>query len=176
MFDKNLVFFKYGMEHKKENITINDIQKFEKKYLISLPIDYKEFLLNYRNFGFDFYYEIEDKIYNIFNRQLDLSEINCSKILGFSSLSEIKEEIKINILCNYKDYIYRKKLLPITTDIDSFYSIFIGVGENNNGKIYALRLGAIELSYLPNPLKLICNSFTEFLEGFYLKEDNNNED
>ncbi|MFN4150866.1 MAG: SMI1/KNR4 family protein [Candidatus Sericytochromatia bacterium] len=149
----------------EKDISKSDISSFESKYNINLPKDYKDFLLKY-NGGLVSGLYINNDSYSIMN---NLSEK--TSIKEFYPLQNIVIELEGDcVYCEdgfYTNKILSKHLIPFATDNVGWFQFFIGDEKLANGNIYVYDHQEDE-----NQLTLLCSSFTEFMNAFYPKNDN----
>lgn len=162
--NKDTVFYK-NFKPEEEKISNLDIQKYEKKYNFQLPEDYIEFLLEL-NGGIITYQFLSNDFtiasqYNIVNKYLDICDIS-----DFYSLetAEFRIENEDPTVDHYNTNVLPNNLAPIAMDGSGYFEFYIGASEENSGKIYYYELE------IDKGMFLISNSFTEFIEGFYLEE------
>ncbi|MFN8671801.1 MAG: SMI1/KNR4 family protein [Candidatus Sericytochromatia bacterium] len=166
MFNQNVVFFKCIREFIEGKTTKEDIENFENEYNIKLTEDFKEFLINYNGVLLDGYYEINNLKYILFNKYLENTENGASDFEVFEDLPQIigtmKEYLGNEELSNRIDLVKNEKILPIIRDMSANGDIGIGYGKDNFGKMFVWGISPFE------GVEFLCNSFREFIEGYYL--------
>lgn len=166
MFNENGVFFKCIREFIEGKTTIQDIEEFERTYNIKLSNDYIEFLVKNNGIISSCGLKINNFYYSLYNTYLE--KIDNSDFEVFENLPEIiktiHEYLSDEEVFNKIDIIKNKKILPIAGNMSASSDLGIGYGEDNFGKIYTWRL---DWDY---EIFFVCNSFKEFIEGYYLIE------
>ena len=144
-------------------ISENDIESFENRFKLKIPKDFRDFLLK-TNGGIP-----EEKILDFQDHYID----DYLKVMEFFSLEKIAdffesiEEEGLNnsndLFLMYSKY-YKYKMLIIGEFYDNLF-LCISYSEDNFGKIYYSD-HEHEDDFSP-----ICDSFTEFIEGFEYSEN-----
>lgn len=162
--NKDLLFYKIISEpHPYSDfpytkISLEDIKLMEKKYNITIPKDYLDFLIEYNGVYVDCYYNE----FLVFNKYDD-KNFFIEDFFTIKCIQKLIEDPELEILD-----LLKKNLLVIGTGSSFEDFILIGIGKKNWGKIYYYFLsGYVDTS----SLKCICNSFTEYINGYYLEED-----
>lgn len=181
--------------YSSDQLIENDIVKVEQTIGFRLPDGYKKFLLETSGGIFaepfiidsntseelhDKYYETENRI--ILNNKYmpKLKEMNSQDytrenfalgdILNYWSLLKGEDDIDYNFQA-----INEKQIIPIGLNGDSGI-FFIGAkGSENENKIYFYDyvLGDNGEDYNPDAIELLCDSFEEYINGFYFKIPDN---
>lgn len=139
----------------KKKLSINDLEKFEKKYGILVPEEYKEFLTSYYScyVNDDYYYPMIEK----------------SKLTPEDGMEVIDYFYNLEFISNVDNFIaiWGDRVLPIGCAAGDF--ICIGIQKENFNKIYHLYH---EDEDRTNGLYLAANSFNEFILSFkYIESD-----
>lgn len=167
MFNENCAFFKYIEKNIYGITSIQDIEEFERNYDIKLAYDFKEFLIKYNGIILGSSLKKGSKSYILGNIYLD-KDSNYFWLDVFGDLQEIKgsflEYLNDPEKIDQKNIIQKQKIVPIAGDMGANSELGIGYGEDNFGKIYAWSLG------WDYEIFFICDSFKEFIEGYYLIE------
>ena len=144
----------------KGKLTQKQLSEFEKRYDVSLPEDYKDFLISFYSC-----YVNDDYFFPMIERSKLTPDDNMETIYYFYNLEfETKAKEYVNI--------YGINTLPIGESAGDY--ICIGVQPNNKGKIYLLYHEDCERE---DGLFLIANSFKEFILSFrYVDSNNDNDD
>lgn len=164
MLDKNLLFFQIFEDLNKyksiirEKISILDIEEYENKYNFKFPNDYKEFLLEYNGCSLKrFISENNEYIYSLVNKYCR----ECS-ISYFPDIKLQIEELEEDWF--FFEELVQNKFIPIAGSIDDFIRLMVYCGEENE------KYGKIYLVNEDERPRYVCNSFSEFITGYYFKE------
>jgi hypothetical protein len=137
------------IRYKELSVSIDEISDFEKKYDITFPDYFKEFLLLYNGAGLVENWLIQDETIYIVNNILPLhSNINASIEL---ILPAVKDPV---------DGIGRNDLIPFGIDPGG-RPFYVSTGESDYGYVYYDLLGIVEEH--EDPLLKIADSFEEFI-------------
>ncbi|MFN4150878.1 MAG: SMI1/KNR4 family protein [Candidatus Sericytochromatia bacterium] len=147
----------------KYSLSLKELDNFEKSFNITIPSDYKDFLLTYNGGILNF--NIENKL---------LKNLEFIGLDEFLSLDEIEKQILTSGLEYYdkelqeidfwhRNKILKLKILPFMVNGGNCEG-YIGFGTKNLGHIYVTNLEFLgDKDY---GLIHICNSFTEFMDNF----------
>lgn len=142
----------------KEKLSSKQLGDFEKKYNISLPREYKEFLTTFYSC-----YVNDDYYFPMIEKSIHTADDGMETIDYFYNL---QFESGANDFINN----YGNRVLPIGESSGDY--ICIGVQEDNFGKIFCLYH---EDEMREDGLYLIANSFNEFILSFkYVESDDEN--
>lgn len=164
MLNKDLLFFKVFEDLNKynsiirEKISILDIEEYENKYNFKFPSDYKEFLLEYN--GCDLKDNIKEK-----GKKFHLINKYCGVDYSISNFPSIKIQIEeLEEDWFFFEELVQNKFIPIAHSINDFIHLMVYCGKENEnyGKIYLVNEDEIP--------RYVCNSFSEFITGYYFKE------
>ncbi|MFI5406153.1 MAG: SMI1/KNR4 family protein [Nitrososphaerales archaeon] len=128
-------------QYKSKKISVADIQIFEKRLSVSLPLDFKEFLINIGSGAGPCYgiFTLEKMLHEYEEWAFDLNPD--SKPSTLSEIKNLHAEVLVQKKINYpKEYnYYRLKtangILPIQTDGCTYYAFIVLNGEQS-GKIW----------------------------------------
>lgn len=172
--DKNIPFYiglekgtPFDAQNYREKVSLEDIAEIEKKYNSKLPNEYKKFLVDY-NSAFIGIYKENDKYFYPVNKYLEDKYFD---IPTFYSIDDIDNMIQHDIKYSSEDerYLYKELfemgLFPIGCDSGFYHELLIGTVKENFGKIYFYEINFLE------SIEYICDSFNQFIEAYYFKED-----
>ena len=165
----NFNFFEHLEKRVDKLITEKDIIDFENKYDFKLPKEYKDFLLSYNGGYLPYSIKLDENYYDLENVYSNNTEVN-----RFYSLQETTGLLESDhVYCEdgiFSQNFIPNKLSPFATDHVGYYIFYIGVGENNLGKIYSYDHQG-DLCEPGEELKYLCESFTDFVNGFQIIKD-----
>ncbi|HEY9007322.1 MAG TPA: SMI1/KNR4 family protein [Ohtaekwangia sp.] len=122
-----------------------DLREFEREYEITLPSDFKEFVLSYNAVDLDesIFFNGKEKYY------IDV----------FYPLSKDYDLSLQFVFQNLRDY-FQNEFLPFANDSGGWQYV-LSLRVEDYGKIYLCRMDDVP----PTALKALANSFTEFIDG-----------
>lgn len=159
---KQLVF-----TEENRNLSLDDIEKFEKENELTFPDDFKNFLLIYNGTSTDernkFIYRFDDD-----------TEDNEFCLIGFIDLEDMEvfkdtdcyEEWRENVDDDSIPFFYDNLLCIAYTDDSGHSEICISLDERNKGSIYLV------CDKSPSLTAFLSNSFTNFINSFFPTYEN----